>query len=308
MESLSSLSILLLFSLMTLSAPSLPAPSSLSAMLSSSRLLSNVQALSELSGSFFFYEPRERLRSGEPGSPLVWQSVSPNEEESLCWSCLDHYSLSLCSSLQGALGLSPEEAVSRICERKLWQSLSLLWVPDYCQSGDYGGAVHYRSNANVLLSGFSSPECRELYGNYGSHGVVIDPRYLSEDLLENLQSLEDYPVLSEDDCSALEIELQNEAWESWARSDFSRKLESLLSEILSAADWENAEDWAGQSIESLSEDQLWSLFSNAAESANLYWETEHNDVWIDVERVAESLSEDQLLSLLLPSESLSRAS
>ena len=293
---------------MTPPAPSLSDHSPLSAMLSNSRLLSNIRDLSKLSGSFFFHEPRERLRSGEPGSPLIWQSVSPNKEEILCWSCLDHYSLSLCSSLQGTLGLSPEEAISRICERKLWQSLSLLWVPDYCQSGDYGGAVHYRSNANVLLEEFSSPECRELYGSHGSHGIAIDPRYLSEDLLENLQSLENYPILSEDDCSALEIELQYEAWESWARSDFSKKLESLLSEILSAADWENAEDWAEQSIESLSEDQLWSLFSDAAESANLYWEPQYNDVWIDCDRVAESFSEDQLLSLLLPSESLSRAS
>jgi hypothetical protein len=160
------------------------APSSaLSEMLSSSRLFSNLQALSELSGSFFFYEPRE---------------CSPNLEESLCWSCLDHYSLQLFSSLQGSYGLSPEEAVSRISEKRLWQTMSLLWVPDYCQSGDYGGAVHYRSNANVLLGEFSSPQCRELYGSYGSHGVAIDPRYLSEELLENLQSLENYPVLDED--------------------------------------------------------------------------------------------------------------
>jgi hypothetical protein len=285
-----------LFSLlMSSSALSVLSPSSsrFSAMLSSSRLFSNLQALSELSGSFFFYEPRE---------------CSPNLEESLHWSCLDHYSLQLCSSLQGSYGLSPEEAVSRISEKRLWQTMSLLWVSDYCQSGDYGGAVHYRSNANVLLKEFSSPQCRELYGSYGSHGMAIDPRYLSEELLENLQSLESYPVLDEDDLSHLEMELQNEAWESWASSDFSRKLESLLSEILSAADWQNAEHWAEQSIESLSEDQLWTLFSDATESANLYWESQHNDVWIDVERVAESLSEDQLLSLLIPSESLSRAS
>jgi hypothetical protein len=285
-----------------------PSSSRFSAMLSSSRLFSNLQALSELSGSFFFYEPREHLRSGEPGSPLVWQSVSPNEEENLHWSCLDHYSLSLCSSLSGSLALSPEEAVSRISEKRLWQTMSLLWVPDYCQSGDYGGAVHYRSNANVLLGEFSSPQCRELYGSYGSHGVAIDPRYLSEELLENLQSLESYPVLDEDALSHLELELQGEAWESWARSDFSRKLEKLLCDLLSAHYEDGDDERAEQSIESLSEDQLWSLFSNAAEEANIYWESQHNDVWIDVERVAESLSEDQLLSLLLPSESLSRAS
>lgn len=279
-------------------------PSSLSTMLSSSRLFSVIDRLSGCSGSFFFYEPRERMRSPEPGSPLAWESVSPNEEESLCWSCLDHYSLSLCSSLQGSLGLSPEEAISRITERKLWQSVALLWVPDYCQSGDYGGAVHYRSNANVLLSEFSSPECRELYGSYGSHGVAIDPRYCSDDLLESIESLENHPVLSEDDLSSLEMELQNEAWDNWVRSDFSRKLESLLSDLLSESDWENSEAWAEQSIESLSEDQLWELFSSAADESGTYWESQHNDVWIDVDRVAESLSEDQLLSLLLPSSAL----
>lgn len=244
------------------------------------------------------------MRSSEPGSPLAWESVSPNEEESLCWSCLDHCSLSLCSSLQGSLRLSLEEAISRICERKLWQSMALLWVPDHCQSGDYGGAVHYRSNANVLLSEFSAPECRELYGSHGSHGVAIDPRYCSDALLESIESLESYPVLSEDDLSSLETDLQGEAWENWARSDFSRKLESLLSGLLSESDWENAEEWAEQSIESLSEDQLFSLFREGAEASNTYWESQYNDVWLDVERVAESLSEDQLLSLLLPSSAL----
>lgn len=271
-------------------------------MLSSSQLLANVRALSELSGSFYFYEPRERLRSGEPGSPLVWQSVSPNEEDTLHWSCLDTYSLQLCSSLSSSLALSPEEEVSRICERKLWQSMSLLWVPDYCQSGDYGGAVHYLSNARELLSSFSSPECRELYGSHGSHGVAIDPRYLSGELLEELQSLESYPVLNEEALSELELELQNEAWENWARSDFSRALEQRLSSVLSDAGWEIAEEWSEQSIESLSDEQLWQLFSDAAEESSTYWESQYNDVYIDIDRVVERMREDTLLSVLIPSE------
>lgn len=290
---------------MTLSVLS-PSSSSLSAMLSSSRLLENVRALSGLSGSFFFYEPGERLRSGEPGSPLVWQGVSPNEEDSLCWSCLDHYSLLLCSSLSGSLALSPEEAVSRISEKRLWQSMSLLWVPDYCQSGDYGGSVHYLSNAKELLSSFSSPECRELIGSFSSHGVAIDPRYLSEELLENLQSLESYPVLNENALGELELELQNEAWENYLRSDFSRALERLLCDLLSAHYEDGDDERAEQSVESLSEEQLWELFSRTAEENGIYWESQHNDSYIDVDRVAQSLSGDQLLSLLLPEQSVSR--
>ena len=274
-------------------------------MLSSSRLFSVLDRLSSCSGSFYFYEPRERLLPSRPGHPLAWESVSPNVEESLCFSCLDNYSLSLCSSLSGSLALSPEEAVCRIAERKLWQTMTLLWVPDYCQSGDYGGAVHYRSNAHVLLSDFSSPECRELYDSHGSHGVAIDPRYCSDSLLESLESLENYPILCEDNLSFLEIELQDQAWENWARFDFAGKLESLLSGILSAADWEDAEEWAEQSLESLSEDALYSLFRQASDDSNTYWESQYNEVYIDVDRVAESLSEDALLSLLIPRDALS---
>ena len=281
-------------------------PSKLSLLLSSSRLLQTVKTLSECSGSFYFYEPRERIRSGDPGSPLVWQTVSPNEEDSLCWSCLDPYSLQLCSSLQGSLGLSPEEAINRICDKKLWGSLSLLWVPDYCQSGDYGGAVHYLSNAKELLSSFSSPECRELTGSYGSHGIALDPRYVSDDLLESLQSLESYPILNEDALGELELELQGEAWKLTVRADFSRALERLLCDLLSSHDEDGDDERAEQSVESLSEDQLWELFSRTAEEHGIYWESQHNDCWISGEDVADSLSEDQLFSLLLPEESVKR--
>ena len=264
-----------------------------------SPLLDKVQALSELSGSFYFYEPRERARSGGPDSPLVWVGVSPTLEDRLHFSDLDTYSLELCSSLQGSLGLSPEEAVARISEKRLWQSVSLLFVPDYCQSGDYGGAVHYLSNARELLRTFSGPECRELIGSYGSHGVAIDPRYVSDDLLESLQSLESYPVLNEEALGELEIELQSEAWESYLASDFRRELERLLCDLLSAHYEDGDDERAEKSVESLSEDQLWNLFANATEEANIYWEHEYNAMWISCREVAESLSEDQLLSLLI---------
>jgi hypothetical protein len=143
-------------------------------------------------------------------------------------------------------------------------------------------------------------------GSYSSHGVAIDPRYLSEELLESLQSLEDHPVLNEDALGELELELQGEAWENYLRSDFSRALERLLCDLLSAHYEDGDEDRAEQSVESLSEEQLWELFSRTADESGIYWENQHNDSWIDVDKVAQSLSEEQLLSLLLPEESVSR--
>jgi hypothetical protein len=270
--------------------------SSQALMLSQSRLIANIQELSSLSGEFYFYEPRERLLSSGSGSPLEWQSVSPNEADSLSMGELDRYSLALCSSLGSSVTkLSPEEAVSLICERKLWQSVSLLWLSDHCLSGDYCGAPYTASNARVLLEEFSSPELREARGDYGSQSVAIDPRYLSEDLLENLQSLESYPVLSEDDCSSLELELQEEAWADWAERDFSRALENRLSSLL------EDDSLAEETIESLPSDSLCSLFHALADRGSVYWESQGSPAqWIDCERVAEELSDEELSSLASP--------
>jgi hypothetical protein len=265
-------------------------------MLSQSRLIANIQELSSLSGEFYFYEPRERLLNSGSGSPLEWQSVSPNEADSLSMGELDRYSLALCSSLGSSVTkLSPEEAVSLICERRLWQSVSLLWLSDHCLSGDYCGAPHTASNARVLLEEFSGPELREARGDYGSQSVAVDPRYLSEDLLENLQSLENYPVLSEDDCSSLELELQSEAWENWAEREFSRALENRLSELL------EDDSLAESTVESLSPDSLYSLFCALSDRGSIYWESQSSpDQWIDCEKVAEELSEEELSSLASP--------
>ncbi len=264
-----------------------------------SPLLDKVKSLSECSGSFYFYEPREQMRFGAAGSSSAWVAVSPIQEDRLHFSDLDTYSLQLCSSLTGSLALSPEEALTRISNRRLWQSVSLLWVPEYCQSGDYGGSVHYLSNARELLHTFSSPECREIIGSYGSHGVAIDCRYLSQDLLESLEALESYPVLCEDALGQLELELQMKAWESYLASDFKRELERLLCDLLSAHYEGGDDERAEKSVDSISEDQLWDLFCRSADAGNTYWEPEHNTMWISCREAAESLSEDQLLSLLI---------
>ena len=277
-----------------LSTLSRPVLSSQALMLSNSRLIANIEELSSLSGEFYFYEPRERLLNSGSGEPLSWQSVSPNEADSLSMGELDRYSLELLSSLGSTVTkLSPEEAAALICERRLWQSVSILWLSDHCLSGDYCGAPRTASNSRVLLREFSSPELRSCSGAYGAQSVAIDPRYLSEDLLESLQSLEDYPVLDESDCSALELELQSEAWESWAQRDFSRALERRLSSVL------EDDEMAEETIESLSPDSLHALFCALAEKSSIYWESQCSpDQWIDCERVAEELSEEELLSLV----------
>jgi hypothetical protein len=267
-------------------------------VLRSSRLADTIERLSSCSGSWYLYEPRERLRSStEPGSPLVWESVSPNAADSLCWGELDTYSLALCSGLTGSLGLSPLEAVERISERRLWQSVALLWVPSYCESGDYGGSVYQLSNAQALLEEFGgSPGCREVIGGHGSYGLAIDPRYVKEELLEALEALENYPLYDEEHCSQLEENLKIEAFSSWLESDLRRNIESALSSALirGGADSEAAEERAEKLAENATEEQLWGILWQA-DSDGCLWSAEHNSMYCDLDRIDVDLITEALL-------------
>jgi hypothetical protein len=96
---------------------SLYSASPLFTMLLCSHLLDNVRALSGLSGSFYFYEPRQEIvRSSDYCSPIEWRQPSPNEAESLSLGELSSYSLELCRGLGSSVTkLSPEEAILLLC-------------------------------------------------------------------------------------------------------------------------------------------------------------------------------------------------
>lgn len=259
-----------------------------------SQLHYNVQALSELSGEFYFYEPRmERIRGGSLSSPCEWRQPCPNEADSLSFEELSTYSLELCRELGSSLSkVSPEKAAELLCQRKLWRRCALVWISSHCQGGDYGGGTHNVSNARVLIDEFSSPELREIGGGYGSLGVAIDPRYLSEDLLENLNSLESYPVLNEDEHSDYEMELESQAWESWAEREFRNALEERLAEI-------SSDDDAEKAAEEISSEVLFELFQMALMTGNLYWSHDcATSAWIDCEKVAAEVPEESLIRLL----------
>jgi hypothetical protein len=187
---------------------------------------------------------------------------------------------------------SPEDA-AQYCAATRWRA-KLLFSPalldaDCSWPGGYEASSLHRSNNRTFRDVFSK---ELLLADGDADGLSLDIRFLTEEMLSEIESLENYPLLSEDDHSSLELELQEEAWADWAERDFSRALEKRLSSVL-----ENDER-AEEIVESLSPDSLYSLFSALSESANLYWQEEScYGQWIDCERVAEELSEEELSSL-----------
>jgi hypothetical protein len=260
--------------------------------LKTSKLWENVEKLLSLSGSFYFYEPRERFRNSGHGSPLEWFAVNPNEADYLHYSDLSDTSLALCSTLGGSASqLAPLEAVEKITEKKLWGEVTLLFVSDFTGSSDYSGGLPYLSNCEVLLEEYDSPECRELIGGYGSKSVAIDPRYISEELMESLESLESYPVLDEEHWSELGERFKTQAFDDWVESDLRRYIEEALVEALlenGVREREEAEEEAEETAENASEDILWEILSEADFDGCL-WSEEYNSMYCDLDRIDSSL-------------------
>ncbi len=110
---------------------------------------------------------------------------------------------------------------------------------NYTLWSDYSGSTVERSNERSLREDYPGTFVK-LYGGYGTSGLMLPvdrpTAWFADDddgglerwqsLLEDLAHLEDYPLYSDDDHSALETEIADEAWDAYARADLLRDLAS----------------------------------------------------------------------------------
>jgi hypothetical protein len=278
----------------------------MSTLLSSSAspaLQAKLSRLQDLQGEFYTVSPSRLVTS--PGSySSFWEDYSPLEEGALSYSDLE----SSAGRHIGYWKVSPEELLESFCQERLWKKATIVFCPSFFSSGDYSGSLVELSNLQAWMEEFGSlPGVWELYGGHGSSGLALDVRFVTEDILEALESLQNYPVMDEDHLSHLELEKEQEAWESWAREDFRKALARKLPEALDLKDkddeettlldlarWERAEE----KLEELGSDKLYGLLSEAMERANLYWETEAISRYLDVKEAVAVVDSEALLEAL----------
>jgi len=181
------------------------------------------------------------------------------------------------------------EDAALYCAHTGWQA-HLLFVADRLNDdcswpGGYDAPSIYRSNARVFRDEFSKELAAGADGD--ADGVALDVRYLTDGMIETLQALENYPLISEDDHSELELELQDEAWDSWAASDWRRAVEKAIDAVL-PEDATLDGDEILDGIENIDQ-KLLELFHSCCEWTNTYWFEDGTDQWIDLDRVAEAL-------------------
>ncbi len=178
------------------------------------------------------------------------------------------------------------EGLSDDCEES---NECYFYVP--CASGsDYSGSTVEKSNAKVFEETYGSEEwVHSVYGGFDTYAVAVGLTGLltcADDtfdaICEALEGLADYPLLDEEAHSALEMELSDEAWDSWVRDDFTCALDKAFAD--------DAEfEWPDDST-------LRKFFEDKREEANEYWFNEGYgpDMYVRIDEVVKGITFDDI--------------
>jgi hypothetical protein len=108
----------------------------------------------------------------------------------------------------------------------------LGFVPTYCGYSDYSntGLVGL-ANYNVLIDPASTPDPHgavlEVGYGWNGRGVVLDVRFVTDEMLETVEALESYPLISDDEHSQLEWNGITTLWNDEPIRDRVRMLQDL---------------------------------------------------------------------------------
>lgn len=184
-----------------------------------------------------------------------------------------------------------------------------FYGPPATMWSDYSGSLVDKANVQALANEYGDAEgVIEIYGSHGTSGIAFRVEDVTPEMAEAFAALQDYPILNEELHTELELEAQQEAWDSFVRTDFKAALgkngKAWLDEIggeVLADDpqlYSEVEDALEDIAEQIDEEELFRLFNEAADKANVYWLNEQGDsVSIDVDRIAEEVTIADLLEL-----------
>jgi len=124
------------------------------------------------------------------------------------------------------------DAHLQTCLAERWRDVSLGFVPSYCGFSDYSrtGLVGL-SNFRVLTDPASTPDPHggilEVGYGWNGRGVVLDLLRVPADVIETVEALEAYPLISEEDHSQLEWDGIASDWGGGSIADRVRTLQQL---------------------------------------------------------------------------------
>lgn len=205
---------------------------------------------------------------------------------------------------KGGYALDSPEMAAIYCAETGWQATLAWhsnWLDDDCAwPGGYDAHSIIRSNARVYRDRYSKELERSDVDGPGP-GLSLDVRFLSEEMIEDIVSLENYPLLDEDDHSELQLELQDEQWVNDGRQEWRRKVVAFLAEHAPDS-CDDPEEWADCKIPPDDDPRMFELFMSCCESENQDWEEGSHGhfshgFYINMDRVAQGLDLNDIRDL-----------
>lgn len=161
-------------------------------------------------------------------------------------------------------------------------------LPNYFGYSDYSGCALERSNLRVFMDEFGDkPGVFKYYGGHGTEGLALTQEALDDpEIKELLEGLENYPVISEEDWSAVEMELSDESWDNYGRQDFKAEMRDRLKSLGNIEVDDDLDDAAY--------DKLWWKACERGNGEPYIIET-GGSVWFYIEKTLSDITDDELV-------------
>lgn len=103
------------------------------------------------------------------------------------------------------------------CLANHWRDISLGFVPTWIGYSDYSntglvGLANYKVFTDTASTDDPHGAIHYISYSWNGRAVCVDLRYITDDMIETIQALENYPLISDDEHSELESEAIAEGW------------------------------------------------------------------------------------------------
>lgn len=187
---------------------------------------------------------------------------------------LEHYSENNSESYGSYRNLENYECVS----------INDFYYNKYFTSSDYYGSFVELSNRQFFIENFENTEgIIPTYGGHGTKSLVIKISSINEDIVDSLNSLENYPVLDENLMSEMEEDEKTNSW-SYFDYDFKRKIEEAFD--FSFDEFDHIIDFA--------KDLYWECIYLTEEE----FQMENLTAYIDIEHMITKIDENEFYELV----------
>ena len=170
----------------------------------------------------------------------------------------------------GTVGVANVRAILEMDEFK-----DSIFYATYSQWSRIGTDFEWKDDAGCDIDCKEPPKVVHLSGSYGSNTLYLLECDETEDILS---ALADCPVLDEVLHSQIELEWEDEAWDSWVRSELYDHLDDELQDAIDDNKTTDA--------------KLYEAYRLAMETTKTYPIHEHASVYVDTARIKDAYCEN----------------